>query len=195
MDKIKKYILWLSLLVTVSCSNISNLCSHAVMGRKDFKYSQHPDGSDESLQDIAFAVNQKSLAEPTAAPTKIQWDLLKNVTFQLRFSKELDMDINYPVFGASLQKLKGKELYITGYLIPLNPAAGLYAISKNNYASCFFCGRAGPESIISLKFSKKPRSYKTDEYLTMKGKLELNDTNIRDFIYIFRETEEYTVPK
>lgn len=125
---------------------------------------------------------------------KILWSVLTDVTYELRFNKDLEMDINYPVFGNKVKKLAGKELFITGYAIPLNPKAGLYALSKTNYASCFFCGRAGPETIISLKFKTNPRRYKTDEYLTMKGRLELNDTNSRDYIYIFRETEEYKAP-
>lgn len=190
MDKFKKYIGWASLFLIVSCSNLSNLCRHQLSVANEFGYRDK--SFDQTAPVFAFGVERKEPDFENAAPDKIQWDMLRDVTFELRFNKELQIDINYPIFGNGVRKLKGKEVYITGYLIPLNPGAGLYALSKNNFASCFFCGRAGPESIISLKFKTTPRRYKTDEYLTMKGKMELNDSNIRDYIYIFRETEEFT---
>lgn len=76
-------------------------------------------------------------------------------------------------------------------MIPWDIKKGIYALSKSNFASCFFCGQSGPETVISLKFKTKPRRYDTDEYLTFKGVFELNDTNFNDFIYIFRGAEEY----
>lgn len=194
MDKYKKYMVWLSFLLVVSCSNLSNICKNQFSAAREFNYKEDDNSADEMRPSFASWTETGQYNRENAAAVKIHWDTLKDVTFELRYNKQYQMDLNYPVFGASVQKLKGKELYITGYIIPLNPAAGLYAISKNNYASCFFCGRAGPETIISLKFKTTPRRYKTDEYLTMKGKMELNDSNIRDFIYIFRGTEEFKKP-
>lgn len=100
------------------------------------------------------------------------------------------MDILYPIFGNSVKELNHKRLAISGYMIPLNVTERLYALSRNPYASCFFCGQGGLETVISLKFSKKPRRFKTDEYLTVQGTMELNETNVDDFIYIFRDTDE-----
>lgn len=75
-------------------------------------------------------------------------------------------------------------------MIPLDVKGGLYAISRNPYAACFFCGQSGPESVVSLKFKTKPRRFKTDQFLAVKGIMELNGTNVNDFIYIFRDAEE-----
>lgn len=192
MDKYKRYCIWGSLFLIISCSNLSNFCRHQVSASGEFNYKEVAKISTvEAGSSFAARIETEQYNLENTAAVKIHWDTLRDVTFELRYNNDYKMDINYPVFGNSVKKLKGKELYITGYIIPLNPAAGLYAVSKNNFASCFFCGRAGPESIISLKFKTTPRRYKTDEYLTMKGKMELNDSNIRDFIYIFRDTEEF----
>lgn len=183
---VRKHINWGLLLLIVSCSNLSNLCRHQFGKGSSFRYM-----ASDSFSSIP---DQEQQQFQNAAPGKLTWAMLGDVSYELRFSKELQLDINYPVFGRNALKLKGKEFYITGYMIPLNIKAGLYAISKNMYASCFFCGQAGVESVISLKFKTKPRRYKTDEYITIKGTMELNETNVNDFIYILRNTEEFNAP-
>lgn len=195
MDKYKKYIVWGGFLLVVSCSNLAGLCRHQLSASKTFNYKGDAgmNGIRSAPVFVAAPGNGQSNSGQAAA-RRIHWDTLADVTFRARYNKEFDMEIYYPLFGRSVKKLNGQELYIRGYIIPLNPAEGLYAISRFNYASCFFCGGAGPESIISLKFKTKPRRYKTDEYLAMKGRMELNDSNFRDFIYIFRDTEEFTAP-
>ena len=43
-----------------------------------------------------------------------------------------------------------RKVIISGFIVPIDNVN--YAISKNVFASCFFCGKAGPESIAGLKF-------------------------------------------
>ena len=58
-------------------------------------------------------------------------------------------------------------------------------LSKNPYASCYICGNAGAETIVELWIQPKSiRRYKTDERLTFKGKLRLNDSDVGHFNYI-----------
>ncbi|OJY86248.1 MAG: hypothetical protein BGP14_17230 [Sphingobacteriales bacterium 44-15] len=141
-----------------------------------------------------YAVSKNEDGSHTpAAPsevTRIMWQMLEDVTFIKRFNKDYQMDFLYPVFGNSVKRLSNKELSIKGYMIPLDVKGGLYAISRNPYAACFFCGQSGPESVVSLKFKTKPRRFKTDQFLAVKGIMELNGTNVNDFIYIFRDAEE-----
>lgn len=193
MDKLKKFLLWGCLFFMVSCTNFFTWCKHRIlMAANGFNYKP----PNLFTQDIkpSLASYQTVVEEAVInrqAPLKLTWEMLQDVEYQKKWNKDYQMDIMYPSFGKDIKKYAGKEMYITGFLIPLNIEAGLYAVSKNNYASCFFCGKSGPESVVSLKFKTKPKRYKTDEYLTMKGTLELNDSNIGDFIYIFRNTEEY----
>ncbi|WP_200942790.1 hypothetical protein [Dyadobacter sp. Leaf189] len=56
-------------------------------------------------------------------------------------------------------------------------------------ASCFFCGGAGPESIIELQFKNKKQKFKTDAVKFVKGKLLLNPTDVEHLNYILTEAE------
>ncbi len=193
MDNYKKYS-WISLFLLVSCSNISEISKPQLIGANESGYSQQANRQDKAVALLACFIEHPDHIYNTA-PEKLTWDILKDAKFEMRYNKEYDMEVSYPVFGKTVKKYNGKELYITGYMIPIKLEEGIYALSKFNNASCFFCGRSGPETVVSLKFKTKPRRYKTDEYLTMKGKLELNGTDNMDFMYIFREAEEFTLPK
>ncbi len=114
----------------------------------------------------------------------ITWEDLQNVTFEERYNEELGMYIKFPDFGASLKDLDEKKVKITGYVIPVDIDAGLYVLSANPFASCFFCGGSGPESVVSLHFMVAPKRFKTDEICTFEGMLQLNDSDIYELNYI-----------
>ena len=86
--------------------------------------------------------------------------------------------------------LEGKKVQIQGYMIPVDLELGLYVLSANPYAACFFCGNAGPESVMALKFDKKPRRFELDEVVTFKGTLQLNDSNVDEMNYLLLHTQE-----
>ena len=80
-----------------------------------------------------------------------------------------------PKFPPILEsQYEGQEVTISGYLIPIDVEANTYALSKNPFTSCFFCGNAGPETVIELKFDKSPGRFATDTYVMIKGVLKLN---------------------
>ena len=70
---------------------------------------------------------------------------------------------------------------MTGFVIPIDNTN--YALSKNVFASCFFCGKAGPETIMGIKFRNQKTKLKTDQYVTLEGTLRLNDADVEDWIY------------
>ena len=53
-------------------------------------------------------------------------------------------------------------------------------------ASCFFCGAAGPETIVEVSFEEKP-PFKTDQIVTVTGILQLNANNVDHCNYILNE--------
>ncbi len=194
MSKIARYSLVFTFLLMILIENFSFICRHKNVGSDNDAFVFKPLQEKEDLSDhrvwAASLYNDPISPESTVAATKIQWKQLEDVGFTARFNKEYNVDIMYPVFGDEVKKLAGKELIISGYMIPLDVEEGLYAISRYTYASCFFCGGAGVESVISLKFKAPPRRYRTDQYCTIQGKMELNSTNVNDFIYIFRDAVE-----
>lgn len=127
-------------------------------------------------------------------PIEVTWKMLADVSYKDMYVKELDAYYWKPTFGASVQSLSGKEIMITGYLIPVDYDAGFYVVSKFPYANCFFCGGGGPESVVDLRFAGKHRNYKTDERLTFKGKLKLNADDVYQMNYILEGAVEF-MPK
>jgi hypothetical protein len=192
MKIIKQSMLWLSAFLLI-CSG--NFCSHKMAYNKsEFGYNLLMNGALETDGQV-IAEEITAVSSPGKEPLAITWDSLKNVKYVVKFNKQYQMDFQYPVFSPDIKKISGKELYISGYLIPFDVNQGLYAISRNPYSSCYFCGKSGPESIVSLKFKTKPPKYKVDAFKRMKGTLFLNDTNPMDFIYIFTNAEEYKGPE
>ncbi len=122
-------------------------------------------------------------------PVKTDWKTLSNVDFNKKWNKEEKMFILEPVFGETVKALAGKTVEITGYMIPIDIESNYYVLSANPYASCFFCGGAGPESVMSIKFKKVSRRFDTDERLTLKGKLVLNTQDLEELNYILQDAE------
>ncbi|GAB3176417.1 DUF3299 domain-containing protein [Telluribacter humicola] len=126
---------------------------------------------------------------PSSAPVKLSWETLRDVTFKKKWYEAEQVYMLYPTFGPGVQKLSGKEVSITGYVLPVDLDANLYVLSAFPYSACFFCGGAGPESVMTLKFKKNPRKFKTDERLTFKGTLKLNADDIYQMNYILDNAE------
>ncbi len=107
------------------------------------------------------ATAQKSLAWPVLAMTNYDQDPMSG--------------LYTPKFPSILEdNFENEEVVIAGYLIPVDVEANTYALSKNPFSACFFCGNAGPETVIELKFAKDPGRFATDKFLPIKGTLKLN---------------------
>jgi len=124
------------------------------------------------------------------APTLVSWKTLGDVKFEKKWDEQEGMYVLYPSFGNSVKNLEGKEIRISGYVIPVDYNENFYVLSAFPYSSCFFCGGAGPESVMSLKFKKKDERFKTDTRIEVTGTLELNSTDIYEMNYILRDAEK-----
>ncbi len=130
------------------------------------------------------------ITTPGWAQTEINWETLSDVTFTRKFFVEVNQYVWYPEFGESVKALDGKEVALKGFVLPMAPDEGLYILSQSNYASCFFCGGGGPETIVELQLKPGHREFSMDEVVTMKGKLKLNQNDIDFANYILEEAEE-----
>ena len=124
-----------------------------------------------------------------AEPVKLSWEVLRDVTFKKKWYAEESVYMLYPTFGANIQKLNGKAVELTGYVLPVDLESNIYVLSAFPYSACFFCGGAGPESVVSLKFKKSDKKFKTDERHTFRGTLKLNADNIYELNYILADAE------
>ncbi len=121
------------------------------------------------------------------APQKINWETLSAVKFDKKWNKQEATFVLIPNFDPKITALQSKVIEISGYMIPVDVDASYYVLSANPYSSCFFCGQAGPESVMSVKFKKLSKRLNTDDRVTLRGKLTLNKDDINELNYILTE--------
>lgn len=131
---------------------------------------------------IAFA-NMNVSAQDNA------WKTLSKITFKKQFDESLGFKVDVPIFSEDIKKLAGKEIKIKGYIIPVEgyKSHKEFIFSAFPYNMCFFCGGAGPETVMEV-YAKDAIKY-TAEPVTLKGKLELNDSDVNRLIYTLKDVE------
>lgn len=120
----------------------------------------------------------------------IDWKFLSKVEFEDHYHEEFEAWYLHPVFSEEIKALDKKKVSIKGYVIPLDAEGGMFALSAYPFSACFFCGGAGPESVMSIKFKTPPRNFKTDDVATFSGILHLNEADADEFIYVLKEAKE-----
>ena len=110
----------------------------------------------------------------------VTWKQLGNITF-LKKKDPTYGEVMFPVINANLKTKQGKKIVAKGFIVPIDNKT--YALSKNVFAQCFFCGNAGPETIMGLNFKGATPKLKTDQYVTIEGNFRFNDKDIEDWIY------------
>lgn len=115
------------------------------------------------------------------------WQFLADLTFKKEYDEMLGFKVDVPVFSEKLKKLEGKEVTIKGYIIPVEgyKSHTEFVFSAYPYNMCFFCGGAGPETVMEV-YAIEAIKY-TAEPVTIKGKLELNDSDINRLIYALND--------
>jgi len=121
--------------------------------------------------------------------TIITWEVLKDVTFEEVFSEEFQGYYQVPKFGKKVSSLSGKTVQIRGYIIPVDVIQDYYVLSANPYSSCFFCGGAGPESVMEVQIVGEHSGLRMDQIITFEGKLRLNPDDIYQLSYILEDAK------
>jgi len=186
-------------LVAVSMMDWSSMC--------------HPSDEAQATQDQLRHVGEAKLAildpQPVTAPeapeapavvatadedlSELTWQALSDVEFTDVYLEELDAYYWMPAFGPQVMAAEGKEFFFFFYMIPVDVDEDFYVLSRYPFANCFFCGGAGPESVIDLRFpGKSERAYQTDDRLSFRGTLRLNADDVYQMNYILEGADEYT---
>lgn len=111
------------------------------------------------------------------------WKTLSKISFTKKYDDLLGFKVDVPVFASEVKKLDGKEITLRGYIIPVEGYRSHteFIFSAFPYNMCFFCGGAGPETVMEVK-SVTPVKY-TTEPITLKGILHLNDSDVNRLMY------------
>ena len=112
------------------------------------------------------------------------WDILSKVTILKKKDPSGKYQVEYPVFGREVKALDGREITIKGYIIPVEEFSGqnYFVFSALPFNLCYFCGGAGPETVMEV-YAPKKIPY-TSKAITLKGKLKLNGTDGNHLMYI-----------
>lgn len=117
------------------------------------------------------------------------WKTLSKITFKKKYDEMLGFKVDVPVFSEDIKAMSGKVITIKGYIIPVEgyKSHKEFVFSAFPYNMCFFCGGAGPETVMEVT-SKEAIKYSA-EPITIKGKLELNDSDVNRLIYGLKDAE------
>jgi len=117
------------------------------------------------------------------------WKTLAKITFKKEYDEMLGFKVDVPVFSDMVKKYEGKEIEIKGYIVPVEGYKGHkeFVFSAFPYNMCFFCGGAGPETVMEV-YAEDEVEY-TAEAIIIKGKLELNDSDINRLMYALKDAE------
>lgn len=130
-----------------------------------------------------------NITESRAQVVELTWNMLSDVTFKDVYLEEYDIYYYYPTFGPQVLDMEGREVKISGYVIPVDYDEDYYVLSAFPFAQCFFCGGAGPESVIDLRLKEGHATFKTDERRTFRGVFSTNTTDIYSLNYILEDAE------
>lgn len=122
-------------------------------------------------------------------PEKNIWKVLSKIEIERRFDETINFEVEFPIFSDEVKALNGKEITLEGWMIPLDELRGknYFVLSALPFANCFFCGGAGPETVMEV-FLKKDLSF-TEKRIKVKGKLTINGDDPMRLIYIMEEAE------
>jgi len=117
------------------------------------------------------------------------WELLSSVEIVMGYDDFMGAEIEQPKFSEQLILREGKEVTLEGFIIPLQQESDqdYFVLSRFPYQSCFFCGQAGPETVVEV-YSDRSFRY-TDERVRVNGKLRLNRDNPLNLFYILEDCE------
>ena len=108
----------------------------------------------------------------------------------VRLLDEMGIDLEKPIFSKAVKKLNGTEITIKGYILPLKASKDqkYFILSAYPYNMCFFCGGAGPESVMEVFSTKPVKSSK--KMVKLKGTLRVNyNPTLGQVLYTLKDAE------
>lgn len=122
-------------------------------------------------------------------PSPPVWKTLAKISYKKEYDDLMGFKVDKPVFAKQVKALEGTEIIVKGYIIPVEgyKSHKEFMFSAFPYNMCFFCGGAGPETVMEVE-SKDPIKFQA-ESIVLKGKLKLNAKDINRMMYILEDAE------
>jgi len=126
-------------------------------------------------------------AQENAVPNKSLWKTLSKITYKKQMDELMGFKIDVPVFSEPVLALDGKEVEVKGYIIPVEgyKSHKEFILSAFPYNMCFFCGGAGPETVMEVEATEGIEY--SAEQVVIRGKLKLNPDDINRLMYLMTD--------
>ncbi|MBK9105747.1 MAG: hypothetical protein IPL92_14560 [Saprospiraceae bacterium] len=141
-----------------------------------------------SLLLLGAALQVTSLAAQTGTTDNL-WKTLAKISYKKEYDEFLGFKIDKPVFSEEIKALNGKEVTVKGFIIPVEgyKSHKEFIFSAFPYSMCFFCGGAGPESVMEVT-ALEPVVYSA-ESIVLKGKLKLNNDDVNKLMFALTDAK------
>lgn len=141
-----------------------------------------------SLLLLGAALQHNSLVAQTGTADNL-WKTLAKITYKKEYDEFLGFKIDKPVFSEEIKALNGKEVTVKGFIIPVEgyKSHKEFIFSAFPYSMCFFCGGAGPESVMEVT-AIEPVVYSA-ESIVLKGKLKLNNDDVNKLMFALTDAK------
>ena len=118
------------------------------------------------------------------------WKTLADITWVKQYDDLLGFKVDKPVFSDKIKALEGTKITLKGYIIPIEgyKSHREFVFSAYPYNLCFFCGGAGPETVMEVE-AIEAITY-TAEQITIRGILKLNDSDLNRLMYMLTDVVE-----
>ena len=135
------------------------------------------------LSVLLISIISIGVSAQAGTPTDNIWKTLSKISYKKEYDELMGFKIDKPVFSESVRALEGKEVTIKGYIIPVEgyKSHKEFIFSAYPYSMCFFCGGAGPETVMEVEAVEGVK-YSADAII-LKGTLQLNDKDINRLMY------------
>jgi hypothetical protein len=112
------------------------------------------------------------------------WQVLAEVSFKKESRDGYEVEV--PQFSKYLKSWNGKKIRLKGFIIPVGEVgdASKFMFSSLPFNVCYFCGAAGPETIMEVETNQKIKF--TSQSIWMEGILILNEKDPDHHMYILK---------
>lgn len=121
------------------------------------------------------------------------WQVLAEVGFQTHKDTNGNI-VETPVFSKTVKSFNGKKIKLKGFIIPINEVGDQdkFMLSSLPFNVCYFCGAAGPETVIEVESDESIRF--NSKAILVEGYLYLNDKDPDHHMYILRSASTISLP-
>jgi hypothetical protein len=113
------------------------------------------------------------------------WNTLGMVTYESKYDESTFVEIKKPKISSTVEKVDGTVIIVEGFIIPLSGQVtqSHFMLSKFPQATCFFCGKAGPETAMQVFMKDNKKIKITERKVKVTGTLYVNPKDANSLLY------------